>query len=52
MQQNGNFEFKTRAVDVAKINKILNIIPGTNTECQEITEITGCSKSIRVKGKN
>lgn len=37
INQNGNFEFFTRAVDVAKINKILNIIPGTNTECQQDT---------------
>ncbi|WP_452218997.1 hypothetical protein [Lacinutrix undariae] len=35
INQNGNFEFFTRAVDVANISKILNI--GANTECQQDT---------------
>ena len=35
INQNGNFEFFTRAVDVANISKLLNI--GANTECQQET---------------
>lgn len=37
INQNGNLEFYTRAVDVAKVNKLLNVLPGTNTECQQDT---------------
>ncbi|MFK5968982.1 MAG: hypothetical protein QM487_02525, partial [Candidatus Marithrix sp.] len=35
INQNGKFEFFTRAVDVANISKLLNI--GANTECQQDT---------------
>jgi len=35
INQNGNFEFFTRAVDVANISVLLNI--GANTECQQET---------------
>ncbi len=35
INQNGNFEFFTRAVDVANISILLNI--GANTECQQET---------------
>ena len=38
INQNGNFEFFTRAVDVANISKLLNFLPGgANTECQQDT---------------
>lgn len=39
INQNGNFEFFTRAVDVANISKLLNVISlgGANTECQQDT---------------
>ena len=37
INQSGNLELFTRAVDVAKISKILNISIGTNTECQQDT---------------
>ena len=37
INSNGNFEFFTRAVDVAKISKLFNILPGSNTECQQDT---------------
>lgn len=35
INQNGNFEFFTRAVDVANSSILLNAAPGTNTECQQ-----------------
>ncbi|MGY0392303.1 hypothetical protein ACW5R3_07100 [Bizionia sp. KMM 8389] len=35
INQNGNFEFFTRAVDVANISMLLNL--GANTECQQET---------------
>lgn len=38
INQNGNFEFFTRAVDVANISTLLNFLPGgANTECQQDT---------------
>ncbi len=37
INQNGNLELFTRAVDVAKINKLFNILPGVNDECQQDT---------------
>jgi hypothetical protein len=33
----GNLEIYTRAVDVAKVASILNIIPSTDTDCQQST---------------
>jgi hypothetical protein len=33
----GNTELFTRAVDVARINKVLNLIKGTDTDCQQDT---------------
>ena len=33
----GNTELFTRAVDVARINKVLNLIKGTDTDCQQET---------------
>ncbi|AUC74270.1 hypothetical protein [Olleya sp. Bg11-27] len=35
INENGNLELFTRAVDVAKIANILNLAPGTDTECQQ-----------------
>ncbi|WP_289044787.1 hypothetical protein [uncultured Olleya sp.] len=35
INENGNLELFTRVVDVAKIAKILNLAPGTDTECQQ-----------------
>lgn len=35
INNNGNLEFFTRAVDVARISKIFNVAPGTDTECQQ-----------------
>lgn len=37
INQNGNLEIYTRAVDVARISKIFNIASGTNDECQQDT---------------
>jgi hypothetical protein len=39
INQNGNFEFFTRAVDVANISKLLNVLSFgvSNTECQQDT---------------
>lgn len=37
INQNSNLELFTRAVDVANINQILNLAPGTDTECQQNT---------------
>ena len=39
INQNGNFEFFTRAVDVANISKLLNVLSGgnANTDCQQDT---------------
>ena len=38
INQNGDFEFFTRAVDVANISKLLNVWPSpANTECQQDT---------------
>ncbi len=37
INQSGNFEFFTRAVDVAKISTFFNISPGTDIECQQDT---------------
>ena len=35
MNQNGNFEFFTRAIDVANISILLNIFSPADTECQQ-----------------
>ena len=37
INNNGNMELYTRAVDVANISTILNLTSGTNTECQQDT---------------
>ena len=37
INQNGNFEFFTRAVDVANISTFFNIFPGADEECQQNT---------------
>ena len=37
INETGNTELFTRAVDVARINKMLNLLPGTYTECQQVT---------------
>jgi hypothetical protein len=39
INQNGNFEFFTRGVDVANISKLLTVLSlgGANTECQQDT---------------
>lgn len=34
---NGNLEFFTRAIDVANISTLLNILPGANEDCQQET---------------
>jgi len=37
INQNGNIEIYTRAVDVAKINKLFNRLPDIDDECQQNT---------------
>jgi plasmid maintenance system antidote protein VapI len=37
INENGDFEIYTIAVHVARINKVLNLFPGTDTSCQQDT---------------